>query len=242
MGRDLGELTAMILAGGLGTRLQPLVADRPKAMADLHGRPFLSHQFDMLLAQGIRSAVICTGHLGEQIEDRFGTSYGPLAITYSRESRPMGTGGALALALPWAGSDPLLVLNGDSLLTVDLKAFFAFQQQEIGCHAMCLVQVEDAGRYGGVLLGQGDQVAAFGEKARTGPGLVNAGIYLLRRSALEGLPLDRPTSLEQDVFPALAGGALRGFRWDGTFLDIGTPESYRSAEAVFHTLKGTPWA
>ena len=119
---DISNIEAAILAGGLGTRLRSVVPDRPKVLAEIGGRPFIEILLDQVAAAGIRTAVLCTGYLGDQIEARLGTRRGPLALRYSREVEPLGTGGALRLALPMLASDTVLVLNGDSYCDADLRA------------------------------------------------------------------------------------------------------------------------
>src|ERR671910_3457055 len=116
------DLSVAVLAGGLGTRLRPVVSDRPKALAEIHGRPFLAYLLDQLSTAGCSRVVLCTGHLGEQIERAFDKRYRNLQISYSRETRPLGTGGALRLALPDLLSDPVLVMNGDSFCATDLTS------------------------------------------------------------------------------------------------------------------------
>ncbi len=145
-----------------------------------------------------------------QIEATYGARYRTLDLTYSVEAAPMGTGGALALARAALGpGDPLLVLNGDSFVDVDLAALVAAHR---GAATLTLVEVADASRYGQVTLGPDGRVTAFVEKgATTGPGLINAGVYVLAASVLAGLP-DGPSSLERDVLPALvAAGFVSGF-------------------------------
>src|SRR3989338_6029269 len=112
--KRLSGVTVAILAGGLGTRLRSVIADRPKVLAEVRGRPFLTYIFDQLIAASIKYAVLCTGYLGEKVCDRFGDSYGSLRLAYSQEPSPRGTAGALRLALPLFKSDSVLVMNGDS--------------------------------------------------------------------------------------------------------------------------------
>jgi NDP-sugar pyrophosphorylase family protein len=205
-----------------------VVADRPKCLAEISGRPFLEDLLAALDGQGLRRAVLCTGHLGDQVRTRFGARFGRIELAHSREPAPLGTAGALALALavPGLGPGPYLVLNGDSLVKADLRAFWEWYRQGGIHHGILLVRVADAGRYGGVQLGPGGRIERFLEKGAGGPGWVNAGVYLLPAALLATLPADRPTSLEREVFPGLAGRDLHGFPCEGGFLDIGTPEAY----------------
>jgi NDP-sugar pyrophosphorylase family protein len=229
----LAGVTAAIFAGGLGTRLRASVADRPKVLAEVSGRPFLAHLLDQLEAAGVRDAVLCTGYLGEQIEAAFGAAHGTVRLRYSRESEPLGTGGALRLAAPLFESDPVLVLNGDSYCGADLAALRARHTASGAEGTILLTHVPDAGRYGRVLLGAGGVVEAFREKSSSEPGWINAGLYLLSRRLIESIPVEGAVSLEQDILPAWVSRGLSGHPAEGRFIDIGTPESYAEAERFF---------
>lgn len=226
-------VTAAILAGGFGTRLKSALSDTPKALAGIHGRPFLAYQFDQLAAAGAQDVVLCTGYLSDQIRDRFRDSYGPLRIGYSPETMPLGTAGALRLALPLLTSDVILVLNGDSYCEADLRLFWDWHQRHQAPASLLTVKCEDAARYGRVSIDERGVVEGFEEKSRSGPGWVNAGIYLISRALLSALPENQPVSLEREFFPQLVGRGLRGYCTSARFLDIGTPESYRVAEEFF---------
>ena len=231
---DLRDVTAVILAGGLGTRLRPVVADRPKVLAEVHGRPFLAFLLDQLAAAGIRDVVLCIGYRGEQVRAAFGEAYGALRLRYSQESRLLGTAGALRLALPLLHSDPVLVMNGDSFCEADLASFTRWHRRRGAAATLLLARVPDTGRYGRVELDAEGRVLRFEEKGSPGgPGWVNAGVYLLSRRLLSTIPAGRPVSLEREVFPAWIGRGLYGHRSTGRFLDIGTPEAYATAEAFF---------
>jgi NDP-sugar pyrophosphorylase family protein len=233
--RNLSELTAAILVGGRGTRLRSVVDDRPKVMAEIHQRPFLTYLLDQVAAAGIRSVVLCTGYLGEQLQAFFGDSYRDLHLVYSQESIPLGTGGALRLATPLLTSDPVVVLNGDSFCEAELQAFFFwYQQQQHVKAALLLTEVVDTQRYGRVNLDAHGVVCSFDEKgSKTGVGWINAGIYLLSRHFLRTIPKEGAVSLEWEVFPHWVGHGLYGYQNRGAFLDIGTPESYALAEQFF---------
>jgi NDP-sugar pyrophosphorylase family protein len=236
------DWTALILAGGFGTRLQRVVQDRPKPMAPVAGRPFVEWLVIALKKQGVRSIVFCTGHLGDALEEHFGEGKRwDLRIAYSREETPLGTGGALRLASGLAGSALLLAANGDSYCPFDLSRLARAHSDRGARGVLWLVPAEDSSRYGSVELGNDGQVIAFSEKSRReGPGLISAGIYLFERAVIEEIPADRPVSLEQEVLPALAGrGELYGVVGEGPFLDIGTPEAYERAESFF-AMVGVP--
>ncbi|MFM9025704.1 MAG: nucleotidyltransferase family protein [Planctomycetaceae bacterium] len=231
---DWRGVTAVVLAGGLGTRLRPVVGDRPKPVADVGGRPFLERIVDQLEAVGIRRIVLCTGHGAEQVEAALAGRSGPAEILCSREDRPLGTGGALRLALPVAGRGTLLVLNGDSFTDADLDGFLADYRHGGRMPTLLLVEVADARRYGRVECGPEGKVRAFVEKgAGCGAGWINAGLYLVESERLAAIPTGRPVSLEREVFPTWVATGLRGHRSAGRFIDIGTPESYAAATDFF---------
>jgi len=230
---DIKNCTAVILAGGLGMRLKSVVADRPKVLAEVNGRPFLTYLFDQLIRAGISRVVLCTGYLGEMIQQAFGENYQSLSLIYSRESVKLGTGGSLRLAYPYLTSDPILVMNGDSYCRVDLEAAYSWHQTHRDKATMVLTQVQDVQRFGQVRFDANGLVMRFDEKgANSGPGWINAGIYLLSPAIIQSIPPEQKVSLERDVFPGWVGKILVGFQSYGEFLDIGTPESYTKA-AVF---------
>lgn len=229
---ELRHLVGVVLAGGLGTRLRSVVADRPKALADIGGQPFLTYLLEQLAHWQVREIVLCTGYLGDQIKERFGSSYKGLRLTYSTEIVPMGTAGALGLALSTVDSDTVLVMNGDSYCAADLGAFWNFHTKRSASASVLLVSNADTTRFGRVLLASDGRIVKFQEKtASAGPGLVNAGVYLIRRSLLQSLPAGEPSSLERDVFPTWIGKDFFGFDGNCPFIDIGTPETYAAAEA-----------
>ena len=233
----LCDATAVILAGGLGTRLRSVVADRPKVLAPVAGRPFLAFLLDQVHSAGIRRVVLCTGHLGDQIRESFGSSYRDVALEYSQEPEPLGTGGALRHALPLLGSAAFLVLNGDSYCDVDLRRVWECHHLRPSHATLVVVPVADASRFGRVDLDAHGRIVAFHEKsARPGPGRVNGGIYVLRPEPLARIPEGGAASLEREVFPFLAQSGLYGFAAEGRFIDIGTPESFAEAERFVREL------
>ncbi len=233
--RTVNEVSALILAGGLGTRLRTAVADRPKALAEIEGRPFLSYLLDQLLALGVRHVVLCTGYLGEQIEAAFGTHYGSLVLEYSHEAQPLGTGGAVKYALPKCPSNPMLVMNGDSYCVADLNAFWTwYQQRRIATGALLLTHVENGQRYGQVQMSDRGRIVAFQEKGAVDqPGWINAGIYLLDQALFTAVPDQQAVSLERELFPSWLARGLHGYPSNGDFIDIGLPQSYYAAADFF---------
>lgn len=225
-----------ILAGGLGTRLRSAIDDRPKVLATVAHRPFLSYVLDQVAAAGVRRVVLCTGHLGEQLEATFGDRHGALRLSYSREPTQRGTAGALRLALPLLRTDPVLVLNGDSYCDAALEDFATWHRAhtEPRSGSLLLTWIDDTSRYGAVEADEAGDIVAFREKGSlTAPGWINAGVYVLSRRLLMSIPARGAVSIERDVFPRWIGRGLGAYRVKVPFLDIGTPESYAQAEAFF---------
>jgi D-glycero-alpha-D-manno-heptose 1-phosphate guanylyltransferase len=234
----LSTITAAVLAGGLGTRLRSVTGDRAKVLAEIAGRPFLAYLLDQLSAVGIRRVVLCTGYRSDQVEAAFGARYGSLALEYSREPAPLGTGGALRLALSRLSSSMVLVANGDSYCDADLKAFWRWHNSSNARGSLLLAKVPDTSRFGRVSTDDGGQITHFAEKrSPASPGWINAGLYLLERDILAQIPTGIMTSLESQVFPRLIGQGLYGFKAAGSFIDIGTPESFAQATAFFAAKK-----
>ncbi len=236
----LSQTTAVILAGGLGTRLRAVVADKPKVLAEIHGRPFITYMLDALAAAGLRHVVLCTGFRGDLVCSTLGTSYRDIELQYSQEETPLGTGGALRNALPLLRSDPVLVMNGDSfcetLLGDGLEQFCSFHQARKAGASLVLTLVPDCSRFGRVCTDDEGHIDSFEEKdARTASGWINAGIYLISRDWLGRIARNKPISLERDVFPGWTGPEFLAFRGNGRFLDIGTPETYAAAEEFFES-------
>lgn len=232
--QKLSSLTAVVLAGGLGTRLRSVVADRPKVLAEICGRPFITYLFDQLLDARIKRAVLCTGYLGDRIQETVGNVYKSLTVGYSRELSPLGTAGALRNALPEIDDDQVLVMNGDSYCDADLSAFWKWHESIKPEGSLLLTKVKDTSRYGIVKTGPDGKVARFSEKgSNRGPGFINAGIYLLRKQVIFSIPSGKSVSLEHEMFPQWIARGLYGYPGEARFIDIGTPEDYVKAESFF---------
>ena len=232
----LAGIDIVVLAGGLGTRLRSVLPDRPKVLAPVGGRPFLDHLLDWLAAQGAGRGILALGVRAEQVLDHLAGTAGRwpgLRLETAVEPEPLGTGGALAFCRDRLASDPVLVLNGDTFVEVDLRAFAAAWPGLRAAAALVTVEVEDAGRYGRLELSPGGHVERFCEKTPLpGAAWINAGIYLLGRALLAGLPAGRASSLERDLLERLPPGSLAAWRCPGRFIDIGTPASLAEAAAV----------
>ena len=223
-------MQAIVLAGGFGTRLRARVSEVPKPMAPIGGRPFLEYLLDRLHKAGCTHAVLATGYLHGVIEQHFGSSYRGMAVSYSQETTPLGTGGAVLQALRGLPDEPALVMNGDTWLNQDLASFVSWARERAPADCVLLRRVDDIARYGSVLL-EGERIVRFGEKNGSGPGLINAGIYWLHSASFERYVFPPSFSLENDHFQAhLAALDLRGMVTDAPFIDIGVPEDYDRAQ------------
>jgi NDP-sugar pyrophosphorylase family protein len=236
---DLSDLDVLILAGGRGTRLQPIGGDVPKPLRPVGGRPFLSYLLRQVRDAGARRAVLALGYRPEDFRDFVAEeSTGDFKLDISVEAEPLGTGGALRAALPMLPSESILAMNGDSYVRADLGRLAAAHRRRRNARiTVLLTQVADASRYGAVEIDADGGVVRFIEKGAGGPGLVNAGVYVLSRRDVEAIPSGRVVSLEREVLPDYVG---RGFyaEWGAyPFIDIGTPDSYREASTFFKSLE-----
>lgn len=232
------DVSAVILAGGLGTRARAISQRTPKVLLEVAGRPFLTHLLDFVQNAGIEQAVLCTGYKADVVAQTLGTRLGRMALQYSQESVPLGTAGALCLACQHIRSRLVLVFNGDSYCACDLHAIIRAQAERPETGTIAVVQVDDCSRYGRVEFAADGRITNFAEKAAvTGPGWINAGIYLLHTAWLRELSSGEPCSLERDVFVRWLARGLYAHGCPGPFLDIGTPESYAQAEAFFAALE-----
>jgi NDP-sugar pyrophosphorylase family protein len=232
------EVPVFVLAGGRGERLAG-VAEGPKPLIEVGGRPFLTYLLEALARHGLRRVFLLTGHGGEAFEafraDLAGGAAGwaaGLALACLREAEPLGTGGALRGALPHV-RDAALVANGDTFCPLDPRALLALHLGTGGALCLAAARVEDAADYGTLALDDDGRVRGFREKGGRGPGWVNAGVYILPRAFLEAIP-DRPVSLERELLPAwLAREPVWAYRAPHGFHDIGTPERLARARREF---------
>jgi NDP-sugar pyrophosphorylase family protein len=231
-------MKAILLVGGLGTRLRPAVPSLPKALASVGDRPFLELLVRQLGAQGIRHLVMSTGYLAEQVEEVFqdGSHFGA-TIEYSKETVPLGTAGALKLAQRCVQNESeVLVINGDTFLEIDFNEFILSHRKHGSLATMAVAPVEDASRYGTVKLAADGRISGFSEKTgQTAPGVINAGVYVFNNAALALIP-QGPVSLERDVFPLLMEHGFYAIEQRGMFIDIGTPDDYARAKKMSDRL------
>ena len=224
-------MKAIVLAGGLGTRLRARVSDVPKPMAPIQGRPFLEYVLDTLVSGGVESVVLSIGYLGEMIESHFGNSYRGLPLEYSVEHECLGTGGAIAKAVKqYASNAPVLVLNGDTLLKMDLKRMIESYNCCPSDLVMVLRKVNDVSRYGQVIV-ENNIITKFEEKGGEGAGYINAGIYIIRPEIISEEDLPPKFSFEIDYLQnRLVDIKPRAYIEDCYFIDIGIPEDFDRAQ------------
>ena len=226
-------MEAIVLAGGFGTRLKHIVPDVPKPMAPVCGRPFLRYILDDLQGKGFERIILATGYKSEVIQSFFGRSYRGMELVYSQENAPLGTGGALKRALQLCHGERIAAVNGDTYFDVDLGAMERAAQP--GCFVLAAKRMRNFDRYGTLEL-NGTQVTAFREKMPCKEGMINGGIYLLERTALEHIPQDC-FSFETEVLePMAAKGRVYAFESEGLFIDIGIPEDYEQAQILMMPL------
>jgi D-glycero-alpha-D-manno-heptose 1-phosphate guanylyltransferase len=224
-------MEAIVLAGGLGTRLRSTVPDLPKAMAPVGARPFLEILLSSLARKGCTRLILSVGHMAEKIQDHFGSRFDQVDIVYEIESKQLGTGGALKRSLARCDSDHVLALNGDTYLDVEVDRLEVLwdrtREPIIVAH-----EVSDTARYGR-LVSSGCRVIGLLEKGAHGPGLINAGYYMLPTNIAGALPDVETFSFEKDFLePAVGTQPVQLFVSRGAFIDIGVPEDYARAQVL----------
>lgn len=224
------SVDALVLCGGKGSRLQSSVADRPKVMAEVNGRPFLDYILDHLENQGLRRVILCTGYKAEMIQDHYRDQERDLFIDFARESEPLGTGGALKHAAEIIDSEDFFVLNGDSFCPLNFERMLSCHTEKGGIATIAVSPVDGSKDYGRVLFDEHTQIHAFEEKIRGESGWVNAGVYCLNEDILSAMPQMKTFSLEYDCFPKWIPEGLIAFEAGEPFWDIGTPERLERAK------------
>lgn len=233
----------LILCGGKGSRLESVVNDRPKPMAEINGRPFLQILIDTITCYGFRRFILCTGFKADFIRNHYDGRESGFSVTISREEQPLGTGGAIKHAEPFIRSDTFLATNGDSLCPLDLNEFLEFHYSKGALLSMALIPSDDESDCGVVRITDSHQIESFNEKAEAGSSaFINAGIYLFEKRILDYIPENKPYSLEYDLFPQLVNDGAYGFVSTGTLTDIGTPERLKMAQCRLreevHSVRG----
>ncbi|MSP49662.1 MAG: nucleotidyl transferase [Alphaproteobacteria bacterium] len=229
----LSGIDVAVLAGGLGTRIAGVLGDTPKVLAPVGGRPFLSLLLDRLA--GARKVVLCLGHLAPKVTEWLDQHPPNVAVETVVEPAPLGTAGALRFALPRLLSNPVLVMNGDSVVETDLGAFVAEHRRSGAAGSLLAVEVADGSRFGRLDVGAGGRILRFIEKDPAAAGLawINGGIYAFSRDLLAHLATTSGPSLERDFLGVLPAATLHAAKRQARFIDIGTPASLAEAPAFF---------
>ncbi len=229
----------IILAGGLGTRLNQTVPDTPKPMAPVNGKPFLQYLLNHINEAGFRRVILSTGYLSEKIESYFNNRYKDLELLYSVEDEPLGTGGAVQLAFAQVQTPHFMVMNGDTFFRINLDLLFQKHIEQLADVTMALRQVEDASRYGSVKFDLNNRILRFTEKSEVPePGYINGGIYVISSRFFKAQAMPGKFSLERDLFESkLDSGNTFGLIFNDYFLDIGIPADYHRAQTEFHALE-----
>jgi len=222
-------IEAIVLAGGLGTRLREVVPDLPKPMALVAGKPFLEIVLADLARKGVGRVILSIGFMAEKIMSHFGSRYAGMDICYVVENTPLGTGGGVRLAMSECRQDHVFIFNGDTFLDLEIEALERHWQ----AHRYPIIvgrEVPDTSRYGRLLTDNG-RVIGFAEKGIFGPGLINAGCYVFGKGQLDAFPLNTEFSLENDYLAKMVLDVrLEVFITLGHFIDIGVPEDYARAQ------------
>ncbi len=239
--KEMKKIDTIILAGGLGTRLSPVVKDRPKVLAQVNGRPFLNIILDSLANYSmIGRMVLAIGHMAEKIIEEYGqNSRYPFEIDFSIEEKLLGTGGGIKKALSLTTTERVFVLNGDSFVKVDLNKLVVFHDHLNAALTMVVTKADDVNRFGRVVLNETGRIVSFEEKpSHAKSGYVNAGVYLFERKIFDTVDMNTPVSLEKELLPHFLDKGVYGYKTEGIFVDIGTPESYIAANFFLNSVKG----
>ncbi len=224
---------AIILAGGFGTRLKEVVADVPKPMAPINGKPFLEYILEFAIQQKIEKVVLSTGYKHEVIEEYFGNQFKSISIRYAHETEPLGTGGAIQFALQKCHEDQVAVLNGDTFFNIDLSLFLTKHLKEKSEFSIASKKMFHFDRYG-IIQTNNNRITAFEEKKVVEEGCINAGTYMVNRKLFLSLNLPQKFSMEKDYMEKyFASKHFYAFEFDGYFIDIGIPEDYNKAQKDF---------
>jgi NDP-sugar pyrophosphorylase family protein len=251
------NIDVVILCGGLGTRLENVVTDRPKSMALINNYPFMDILIGHVNMFGYNRFILCTGHMSEFIESYYetrrkrdhslpistqatgiGTRKIPssIEILISKETCPLGTAGAIKNAEKLIHSRTFFVLNGDSFCPVNLTMFLDFHRKKSALLSLVTLHSKNPGDDGQIVLDDSGIVQCFTEKAQGGNGLISAGIYLFEKDVLKLIPSTSAYSLEHELFPNLIGKKFYGFLTEENLIDIGTPERLMEAKKLFYRL------
>ena len=228
------SIDVFLLGGGFGRRLKKISGGLPKPMVKVVSKPFLDIIISYLAGFGFRNFIIGTGYKADIVESYYRNRKIPgLSVLFSREKRPLDTGGAVKNAVGLIRSNPFLVLNGDSFCKFNPLDFLRFHRQKKALISILLKKITDAGEYGAIRIDRNSRLLEFTEKNKfAGSSFVNAGVYLMDKEAIKLFPLKRKFSLEREFFPRMTSKRVYGYKKSGFFVDIGTPERLKSARRI----------
>ena len=220
----------VILCGGLGRRISSVVADVPKPLAAIGGISFLDILLKQIFDQGFQKVILAVGHMGEKIVEKYPNDS---RISFSVEDAPLGTGGAVINALGKIESEHFIVMNGDSYCDIDLFEFYKKHKEAGSLLSIVVAKIDDASDRGSICIGDDSRIISFEEKtSEKSEGLINAGIYAMKKEIAEIAPGKKNFSLEYDLFPAAIESFCYGHIVSAEVLDIGTPERYELAKKI----------
>ncbi len=229
---------AIILAGGLGTRLRSVVSNLPKCMAPVAGKPFLYYVINYLQKQGVDNFIFSIGYLNEAIKNFLSNNYPLLNYQLSIEEEPLGTGGAIYLACKKANAENVLALNGDTMFTAGINALLDFHLQKKAECTLALKPMRQFNRYGVVRLDENNCINLFEEKKYYPDGLINGGVYAINKNKFLNRSFPEKFSFEKDYLEAyVKEKKFYGFEQDRYFIDIGIPEDFEKAQKEFTEIK-----
>ncbi len=230
----VGECEAIILAGGLGTRLRSAVPDLPKCMAPVNGKPFIGYVIDSFIKQGVSKFILSLGYKSEAITDYIEVNYPDLQVKYAIEEEPLGTGGAIKLSCSMASEENVFVTNGDTLFDVNLSEILEKHGDSTADCTLSLKPMTEFDRYGVVELKADKSISSFKEKQYYKSGLINGGVYVLNVKSFLSESLPQKFSFEKEYMEALfLTRKMIGIEQDGYFIDIGIPQDYLKAQHDF---------
>lgn len=222
-------MEAIVLAGGFGTRLRSVINDVPKPMAPINNIPFLEVLLATLESKGFSRIVLSVGYMADAITEYFGSCYNGMKIDYAIENEPLGTGGAVKLAMQYISSEYVFIFNGDTFVDIEVESL-ELLWKKVESPIIVGKSIDDTSRYGRLLI-ENDILKGFTEKGVSGEGVINAGCYVLSSDILNRFPLGINFSLEQDfIVKYIENLNFHIFLTKGLFIDIGIPEDYRRAQ------------
>lgn len=229
----------VILAGGLGKRLQSVTGGAQKVLAKIGDKPFLEILIDYIASQGGKRFILCIGHGSDEVEAYFRNKYQDREIIFSREESPLGTGGAIKQGSSKVKTDHFLAMNGDCFCVIDYNDLIAAHRRYKAKATIAITKLSDIRDYGSISINEKKQIIGFKEKTTlVQAGLINTGTYCFDRSVFSLVPTPAKFALEFDFFPQLVGQGFYAFKVENRFIDIGTPERYSWAQEHLKALKG----